>query len=58
MGGNRGRPACLDTLTAALVVRQLRPWHENLAKRQVKAPKVFISDTGLLHALPGEAHGG
>ncbi len=41
----------LDILTAALVIRQLSPWHENLAKRQVKAPKVFIRDSGLLHSL-------
>jgi uncharacterized protein len=41
----------LDKLTDALVVRQLKPWHENLSKRQVKSPKIFIRDTGLLHAL-------
>ncbi|MBE7420342.1 MAG: ATP-binding protein [Ideonella sp.] len=41
----------LDKLTDALVVRQLKPWHENLSKRQVKAPKVYLRDTGLLHAL-------
>jgi len=41
----------LDKLTDALVVRQLKPWHENVSKRQVKAPKVFIRDSGLLHAL-------
>ena len=41
----------LDILTSALVVRQLLPWHENLSKRQVKAPKVYIRDSGLLHAL-------
>jgi uncharacterized protein len=43
----------LDVLTGALVVRVLAPWHENLGKRQVKAPKVFISDTGVLHSLLG-----
>lgn len=43
----------LDALTGALVVRQLRPWHENLGKRQVKAPKVYVRDPGLLHALLG-----
>ncbi len=43
----------LDTLSAALVVRQLQPWHENLSKRQVKAPKVFVADTGILHTLLG-----
>lgn len=41
----------LDLLTSALVVQQLRPWHENTGKRQVKAPKVYIADSGLLHAL-------
>ena len=41
----------LDKLTDALVVRQLKPWHANLGKRQVKAPKIFIRDSGLLHAL-------
>lgn len=43
----------LDLLTGLLVVRQLQPWHENLSKRQVKAPKVYIRDSGLLHALLG-----
>jgi len=43
----------LDILTGALMVRQLQPWHENLGKRQVKSPKVYIRDTGLLHALLG-----
>ena len=33
------------------MVRQIQPWFENLQKRQVKAPKIFISDSGLLHAL-------
>lgn len=41
----------LDILTSALVVRQLLPWHENIGKRQIKAPKVYILDSGLLHAL-------
>jgi hypothetical protein len=43
----------LDILTGALMVRQLQPWHENLGKRQVKSPKVYLRDTGLLHALLG-----
>jgi predicted AAA+ superfamily ATPase len=43
----------LDLLSGALVVRQLTPWHENLGKRQVKAPKVYIADSGLLHTLLG-----
>ncbi|MBM5811954.1 MAG: ATP-binding protein [Gammaproteobacteria bacterium] len=41
----------LDTLAQAFVVTVLRPWHENLKKRQVKAPKVYVTDSGLLHAL-------
>jgi predicted AAA+ superfamily ATPase len=41
----------LDLLTSALVVRQLPPWFENVGKRQVKAPKVYIRDSGLLHTL-------
>lgn len=41
----------LDLLTDALMVRQLQPWHANLKKRQVKAPKVYVRDSGLLHAL-------
>lgn len=43
----------LDTLTGTLVVRQLQPWFENLRKRQVRSPKVYLADTGLLHALLG-----
>lgn len=43
----------LDWLSHALMVRQLQPWHENLGKRQVKAPKLYLRDTGLLHALLG-----
>lgn len=43
----------LDILTGALVLRQLQPWHENLGKRQVKAPKIYLSDSGLLHSLLG-----
>lgn len=43
----------LDLLTSAFVVRQLHPWHENLKKRQVKSPKVYLTDSGLLHTLLG-----
>lgn len=45
----------LDALTQTLMIRQLQPWHENLGKRQVKAPKIYFRDTGLLHALLGIA---
>jgi len=41
----------LDVLVSALVVTELRPWHENISKRQVKAPKVYVKDSGLLHTL-------
>jgi predicted AAA+ superfamily ATPase len=43
----------LDLLTDAYMIRQLQPWHANLRKRQVKAPKVYVRDTGLLHELLG-----
>jgi len=43
----------LDLLTDALMVRQLQPWHANLGKRQVKAPKIYVRDSGLLHQLLG-----
>lgn len=43
----------LDLFTSLLMVRQLQPWHENLSKRQVKAPKVYVRDSGLLHRLLG-----
>lgn len=43
----------LDLLTDAFMVRQLQPWHANLRKRQVKAPKLYIRDSGLLHQLLG-----
>lgn len=41
----------LDALSSALVIRQLRPWYANVAKRQVKSPKVYVTDSGLMHAL-------
>jgi len=43
----------LGTLCSALVLRRLRPWSANLAKREVKSPKVYVRDTGLLHFLLG-----
>jgi len=43
----------LDILTETFMVRQLQSWHENIGKRQVKAPKIYIRDSGLLHALLG-----
>lgn len=41
----------LDVLEATFMVRVLKPWSANLAKRQVKTPKVYIRDSGLLHKL-------
>ena len=41
----------LDLLIDLLLVRRLPPWHANVGKRLVKSPKVFVRDSGLLHAL-------
>ncbi|MDQ3349661.1 MAG: ATP-binding protein, partial [Acidobacteriota bacterium] len=46
----------LDILSGTYMVRQLTPWFENLTKRQVKAPKIYIRDSGVLHALLGIAN--
>ncbi len=43
----------LDLLTDAFMIRQLQPFHANIRKRQVKAPKVYVRDSGLLHFLLG-----
>lgn len=43
----------LDILEGVFMARQLLPWHANLKKRQVKAPKIYFRDTGLLHQLLG-----
>ncbi len=43
----------LDLLSDTYVVWQLQPWYENLRKRQVRSPKVYLRDSGLLHALLG-----
>lgn len=43
----------LDLLCGFFMARQLPPWHENLGKRQIKAPKIYVRDTGLLHNLLG-----
>jgi predicted AAA+ superfamily ATPase len=41
----------LDILSGAYLVRQLQPWFENVNKRQVRAPKIYLRDSGLLHSL-------
>lgn len=43
----------LDILEGTFMTWRLRPWHTNQGKREVKAPKVYLSDTGLLHSLLG-----
>ena len=48
----------LDWMTQAYLVRQLQPWFANLGKRQVKAPKIYLRDAGLLHELLGIADPG
>ena len=45
----------MDILSGAYVLRVLAPWYENLKKRQVKSPKVYVRDSGLLHFLLGIA---
>ncbi len=45
----------LDLLDGLYLIRQLQPWHENLEKRQVKSPKIYLRDSGVLHALLGLA---
>jgi uncharacterized protein len=52
MGSSEGTARrYLDILSGAYVVRQLQPWFENIKKRQIKSPKIYIRDSGLLHAL-------
>lgn len=43
----------LDVLSGVFMVRQLQPWHVNIKKRQIKAPKLYFLDTGILHGLLG-----
>ncbi len=43
----------LDIMTDVFMIRQLQPWHQNVKKRQIKAPKIYFRDTGLLHQLLG-----
>jgi predicted AAA+ superfamily ATPase len=47
--------AYLDLLVDLLLVRRLAPWHANVGKRLVKSPKVYVRDSGLVHALLGIA---
>ena len=43
----------LDILEGTFMAYRLMPWHANVGKREVKAPKVYVADTGLLHSLLG-----
>lgn len=43
----------LDILSSTFTVRQLLPWYENISKRQVKSPKIYFYDSGILHTLLG-----
>ena len=52
-GGNSTARRHLDLLSDALMIRQLQPYHANLSERQVKAPKIYVRDSGLLHQLLG-----
>ena len=47
----------LNIMSGLFILRQLQPWHANIKKRQVKSPKVYVRDTGLLHALLGIGSG-
>jgi len=46
----------LDVLASALVITELQPWHENISKRQIKSPKIYLSDSGILHTLLNISH--
>lgn len=46
----------VDVLTGAFMVRQLQPWFENIKKRQVKSPKIYFRDSGILHYQLGIAN--
>lgn len=54
LGASEPTARCyLDILTGTYMIRQLPPWFENLKKRQVKAPKIYIRDSGICHSLLG-----
>lgn len=43
----------LDILTGTFMIRRLSPWFENISKRQIKSPKIYFRDSGLLHTILG-----
>lgn len=50
---NKTASRYLDILAGTFMIRRLNPWFENISKRQIKAPKVYFRDSGLLHTLLG-----
>lgn len=50
---NKTASRYLDILTGTFMIRRLNPWFENISKRQIKAPKIYFRDSGLLHTLLG-----
>jgi predicted AAA+ superfamily ATPase len=46
----------LDILSHTFMIRELKPWFENISKRQVKSPKVYFRDCGIMHTLMGIAN--
>jgi predicted AAA+ superfamily ATPase len=50
---NKTASRYLDILAGTFMIRRLNPWFENISKRQVKAPKIYFRDSGLLHNLLG-----
>lgn len=48
---NKTAASYLDLLIDLLLVRKLQPWHANIGKRLIKAPKVYVRDSGIIHAL-------
>lgn len=47
-----------DILSGTFMIRMLHPWHENISKRQVKAPKIYFRDSGIFHRLLGILNNG
>lgn len=50
---NKTASRYLDILTGTFMIRRLNPWYENISKRQVKSPKIYFKDNGILHTLLG-----
>jgi len=50
---NKTASRYLDILAGTFMTRRLNPWFQNISKRQIKAPKIYFRDSGLLHTLLG-----